>query len=245
MPKLGLIGYPLGHSFSPSYFSKKFEKEHIEGWVYDAYPIPSIEDFLQLWEKEAELLGLNVTIPYKEQVISYLDDLDESAEGVGAVNTIKKINNKLIGFNTDVFGFKHSLLLMLDEELPKKALILGTGGASKAVAEALRQLNISFDFVSRSHKKAKYTYPQLDEEIIKEHHLIINTTPLGTHPNTHECPDIPYQHMNPQHFLYDLVYNPAKTLFLERGEQQGTKTQNGLDMLHLQAEKAWSIWTAS
>ena len=245
MKTYGLIGYPLEHSFSQRYFTEKFEKEDINA-RYLNFPISSIEDFPELFTHHPYLAGLNVTIPYKEQVFKYLDDINPVAEKIGAVNVIKitwnNLNYKLKGYNSDIVGFRASLfpLLTIDH---KKALVLGTGGASKAVAEALNLLNIDFKYVSRSPKGSGIiAYEDLNEEIVAEYKLIINTTPLGMYPNVDNCPDIPYDAITPGHLLYDLVYNPEETLFLKKGREKGAKTKNGLEMLYLQAEEAWRIW---
>ncbi len=243
MPKLGLIGFPLSHSFSPSYFKEKFEKGKILNWEYKAYPLETIDDLNPLLKNDPQLIGLNVTIPYKEKVIPFLDDIDEAAAAIGAVNTILKIKGKLKGFNTDIYGFKKSLVDFLGNKKVNKALILGTGGAAKAVEYVLQELEIESKFVSRNQKDSMFTYEDIDPQLIKKYPLIINTTPLGTYPNVNDAPELPYAALTTQHFLYDLVYNPSKTLFLSKGELQGTKTINGLQMLHLQAEKAWEIWT--
>ena len=245
MKTYGLIGYPLEHSFSQRYFTEKFAKEKINA-RYLNFPVPSIDDFPELFTHHPYLAGLNVTIPYKQQVMPYLDEIDPVAENIGAVNVIriswKNKDYRLKGFNSDLTGFKKSLfpLLTIDH---KKALVLGTGGASKAVVEALRQLNISFRYVSRHPgDEGTLSYGQLTPGIISEHKLIINTTPLGMYPETDACPDIPYSSLTPGHLLFDLVYNPEMTLFLKRGKEKGAKIKNGLEMLHLQAEEAWRIW---
>ncbi len=245
MKTYGLIGYPLEHSFSQKYFTEKFEKEGINA-RYLNFPISSMDDFPELFTHHPYLAGLNVTIPYKEQVFRFLDEVDPVAEKIGAVNVIKitwdNLNYTLKGYNSDITGFKKSIfpLLTIDH---KKALVLGTGGASKAVVAALEQLNIDFRFVSRTPKDDNtLTYEQLNADIISEHKLIINTTPLGMYPKTDSCPDIPYEALTQEHLLYDLVYNPEETLFLKKGKEKGAKTKNGLEMLHLQAEEAWRIW---
>jgi shikimate dehydrogenase len=244
--QFGLIGYPLSHSFSKRFFTKKFEKENIEGCHYELFPLDTIETFLELIKSHPNLVGLNVTIPYKKAILDYLDEIDEEAEKVGAVNTISIKNGKLKGYNTDVYGFEISLLNLLKEkkeELPNiSALILGTGGAAQAVAYVLKKLSINFQYVSRRKRKNILSYSELDEFLIKKHDLIINTTPLGMSPNQESCPDIPYPFLTSRHFLYDLVYNPEKTLFLRKGASKNARTSNGLEMLILQAEKAWEIW---
>lgn len=243
---LGLIGYPLSHSFSKGYFSQKFKKELISGFFYESFPIESIELFPLLWERLPNLKGLNVTIPYKEQVLPFLEELDEAAEKIGAVNTIKRMpDGKLKGYNTDIIGFEQSLLekaaasgLQLN-----KALVLGSGGAAKAVYFVLEKLGIDYKVVSRTQKKGDLLYQDITDEGIEKIDLIINTTPLGMSPNVNTFPDLPYEAMSVNMLLYDLVYNPEKTLFMQKGENSGAKTINGLQMLHLQAEAAWKIWT--
>ena len=237
----GLIGYPLSHSFSKRYFTEKFTNEQKAGHFYELFPLEKIEALPDLLKRLPQLKGLNVTIPYKEMVIPFLDEIDAAAKSIGAVNTIKILNGKLKGFNTDVYGFEKSLLNISEEALPKQALILGTGGAAKAVAYVLNQLNISFLKVSRG-EKGDLRYSDIDASLLQSHPLIVNTTPLGMSPKTETCPDLPYQHLNEANVLYDLVYNPEKTLFLKRGTEQFCKVKNGLEMLHLQAEKAWEIW---
>jgi shikimate dehydrogenase len=239
---LGLIGYPLTHSFSKKYFTKKFEKEGITNYAYELFPLKSIEEFREL-ERNEGIIGLNVTIPYKEQIVPFLDRLDESAAAIGAVNVIKIQNGEKIGFNSDYFGFKISLQRLIPENFTSKALILGTGGAAKAVQFTLEKLNIPYQLVSRDRGKG-LTYQDLNEnpDVIKENYLIINTTPLGTLPNVDEKPDIPYHLLSSAHYLHDLVYNPAETAFMRAGIQQGAKVKNGYDMLVEQANKAWEIW---
>lgn len=236
--KLGLIGYPLSHSFSPSYFAEKFKTLGIENSEYKAYSIDDIQKIDSIFDNG--VTGLNVTIPYKEQVIPFLDELSDEAYKIGAVNTIKIVDGKKIGFNTDVYGFEQSILKQLNGTQVKHALILGSGGASKAVKYTLDKLGIENQIISR--RKPYLTYQELDEEIIKNHKLIVNTTPLGMYPNIDDCPDIPYVGLSAEHFLYDLVYNPEKTLFLKQGEIAKTSIKNGNDMLVLQAEKSWQIW---
>ncbi len=238
--QLGLIGYPLSHSFSKKYFAEKFEQEGIEGWHYDLFPLDNIDKLPLLLEQEPTLVGLNVTIPYKEAVIPYLDKIDESA-AFGAVNTIKIEDGKLTGFNTDVYGFEHSLIPFL-KPYHKQALILGTGGAAKAVASVLNKLNIAHQYVSRTPSNQQLSYDNLNKNIIESHLLIINTTPLGMQPNIKSFPKLAYKYITSRHVLYDLVYNPEKTIFLNQGKYYGADIKNGLEMLYLQAERAWSIW---
>lgn len=247
MRKFGLIGYPLSHSFSKKYFTEKFEREGIAGAAYELYPIESIEQLPDLLKHEPELVGLNVTIPYKQQVIPFLNDLDPKAEAIGAVNTIVINEGKLKGYNTDYHGFKDSLVKFVGANpMPPKALILGTGGASKAVKAALEDLGVAFQFVSRKSATDQLTYEDLTStpQHVNTSTLIINTTPLGMSPKTEELPDLPYQLITPDHFLYDLVYNPLVTAYMQKGIDQGCWVKNGLEMLHGQAEKAWEIWNA-
>ena len=251
---LGLIGFPLSHSFSKGYFERKFDREGINNYRYELFPLSTIESFHQLFEQNRSIVGLNVTIPYKELVIPYLDELSPEARTIGAVNTIKRVNEKLKGYNTDVFGFEKSLLAFLglqssDIELSSaktqlQALVLGSGGAAKAVGYVLKKIHIPYLIVSRKAGKADLTYEDMNKRIIEDHQLIINTTPLGMFPDTDAAPSLPYQFLNSTHFLYDLVYNPEKTVFLNHGFHQASQIKNGLDMLHLQAEKAWDIWTS-
>ena len=236
--KLGLIGFPLGHTFSPTYFSNKFQELGISKSEYLAYPLERIQLVEEIFNKGID--GLNVTIPYKEQVIPYLDELSDEAFEINAVNTIYIKNGRKIGYNTDAYGFEMSLKNLLGSTKVENALILGSGGASKAIKFVLKKLNINYQIVSRSDQYL--TYSALSDDIIDQHRLIINTTPLGMYPNAEECPDIPYSALTVKHFLYDLVYNPEKTLFLKKGELQGCSIKNGFEMLVLQAEKSWEIW---
>ncbi|MCO5249256.1 MAG: shikimate dehydrogenase [Chitinophagales bacterium] len=238
--KLGLIGYPLGHSFSKGYFAEKFQKEQIEHHRYDTYPIEKIELVKDLLKTE-NLYGLNVTIPYKEVVIPFLDGLDKTAQEIGAVNTIKIREGKTIGYNTDCYGFEMSFKPLL-KNYHKKALVLGTGGASKAVAYTLQNLEIEYRYVSRKPAKNVWTYIDITEDILQEYNIIINTTPLGMHPGIDSKPDLPYHALNEKNYLFDLVYNPAVTAFLQKGLNVDATVKNGLEMLHFQAEKAWEIW---
>ena len=238
MKKFGLIGYPLGHSFSPGYFKDKFTKESIDWATYKAYPLTEIGELQDLFEKGVH--GLNVTIPYKEAVIPFLTSLDPISSEIGAVNTILVKEGERIGYNTDVYGFETSLKGVLNGHVPSGALILGSGGASKAVIFVLRSMGIQTKIVSRS--KGDLSYDEIDEEVLHEHPLIVNTTPLGMAPNLDASPLIPYDHLTADHILFDLIYNPEKTIFLNRGEEQGCTIKNGLEMLILQAEKSWEIW---
>lgn len=239
----GLIGYPLGHSFSARYFSNKFKAEGIEDAEYRLFELPDISKLPELWKEQPNLLGLNVTIPHKEAVIPYLQRLDASAAEIGAVNTIKReADNSLTGYNTDYIGFKQSLLSWLPEEHGLKALVLGTGGAAKAVSVALKHLQIPYRFVSREPREMSLSYAQLTADVLSENRLIINTTPLGMQPAIETKPNLPYQLLGPQHWLYDLVYNPENTAFMQEGKSRGAQVKNGLEMLHAQAEAAWAIW---
>ena len=243
MKQFGLIGYPLGHSFSKKFFSEKFQRESIEA-QYDLFELESIAEFVTLKENDA-LNGLNVTIPYKEQVIPYLDELDQTAAQIGAVNVIKFIRAngelKLKGFNSDAIGFENSLNPYL-KPYHTKALILGTGGASKAIDYTLRKLGIETTFVTRKPKSGMITYEELSETVLNDNLLIINASPVGTFPHSDECPAIPYQFLTDKHLLFDVVYNPTETLFLKKGWERGAKGLNGQSMLIGQAEAAWKIW---
>lgn len=242
----GLIGYPLGHSFSQDFFNKKFEAENIDA-KYVNFEIPSIEEFPELLLANTYLRGLNVTIPYKEKVIPYLDELDEEAAKVGAVNVIRIIRNAkgeiqaLKGYNSDIIGFHDSILSML-KPYHKKALILGTGGAAKAVQYVLNKLGLETKCVSRTAGPGKLSYAELTPAIMDEYKVIVNTTPLGMFPNVNKCPDIPYQCVTPEHLAYDLLYNPNTTLFMKKCAERGAATKNGLEMLLMQAFAAWNIW---
>jgi shikimate dehydrogenase len=241
MRRFGLIGKTLKHSFSKNYFTQKFREEHIKDCVYESFELQSIGELPGLLTTYPDLKGLNVTIPYKEEVISYLEERNEVVQETGACNCIKIISGKLHGFNTDVIGFKKSLQPKLKPH-HKKALILGSGGAAKAVKYALRELNIDHLIVSRRKETGDLGYEDVDDEILKQYTLIINTTPLGMYPNVNDDPPIPYEFITPQHFLFDLVYNPEKTKFLQHGEKQGAQVANGYEMLILQAEESWRIW---
>jgi len=246
MRRFGLIGYPLSHSFSKIYFTEKFEKLGLSDAQYELFPLKSIDELPQLLSKHPDLRGLNVTIPYKEQVIPFLHELDETAAAVGAVNTIL-IGEKLRGFNTDVYGFRQSIKPFLTSK-HERALILGTGGASKAVHHVLKTIGIDCGFVTRDKTKVPpgalaFHYEELNEHVMRAFKLIVNTTPLGMQPDANSFPPLPYAHLDAEHLLYDLVYNPAETEFMKRGKQNGAQVMNGLDMLRLQAEKAWEIWT--
>lgn len=248
MRLFGLIGYPLTHSFSKGYFSDKFSRENLNDCQYNNYPIENIGLLPDILTSNPDIVGLNVTIPYKEKVIPFLNDISTEAKEIGAVNTIRitRSNSMLLlkGFNTDVWGFSESLQPLLKDQ-HKSALVLGTGGASKAVKFALKRLGIAITSVSRNKSEDSLTYEELTKDIIHQHKLIINTTPLGTFPKTDKYPPIPYQYLSSQHLLYDLVYNPAVTAFLGQGLNYNCETKNGLEMLHLQAEQAWKIWNSN
>lgn len=247
MRLFGLIGYPLSHSFSKKYFTEKFKRENITDSCYELFEIPDAMEVFDLVERHPDLAGLNVTIPHKEAIIPFLDELDEPVKQIGAVNVIKVLpNGKLKGYNSDFHGFKKSLLSFLpsDCSLIEKALVLGTGGAAKAVKAVLKSLNIPYTEVSRKSEGNTLGYENLSESVIKKHKLIINTTPLGMHPKTQSFPAIPYQHITEEHYLFDLVYNPEETVFMKMGAEKGARTKNGLEMLTLQAEKAWNIWNS-
>ena len=243
MQLYGLIGYPLGHSFSKQYCTEKFEKEHIDAH-YEKFEIADIAQLGEVIQDE-QLVGLNVTIPYKEQVIPFLDELTPRAIAIGAVNVIRierKDNHVLlVGDNSDVVGFMESIRPLL-KSYHQQALILGTGGASKAVQYGLTQLGIASHFVTRHEKEGMFTYSQLTEEVMQRHTVIVNASPVGTFPHNDEFPDIPYQWIGQQHLLFDLVYNPSLTRFLEKGVGQGATIKNGLEMLEKQAVEAWNVW---
>ncbi len=244
MQKYGLIGYPLKHSFSISYFNEKFQSEGIDA-EYVNFEIPSINDLPGIIKGNPNLQGFNVTIPYKEKVISYLDEIDKTAIPIGAINVVKVIRQKgkvkLIGYNSDVIGFTRSIEPLLESH-HKKALILGTGGAAKAVYHGLKSLGVDSIYVTRQTRPDMLTYEELTPEIIAEHTIIVNCTPVGMYPQVDFCPNIPYEYLTPNHLLYDLLYNPDTTLFMKKGAAKGAVVKNGLEMLLLQAFAAWEIW---
>jgi shikimate dehydrogenase len=244
MRKFGLIGYPLGHSFSKKYFTEKFQREGIKDCIYETFPIPSIAGLPALLE-DASLCGLNVTIPYKEQVIPFLHAGNEIVQQINACNCIKIQDGKLYGYNTDVLGFEQSLAKKLKPH-HTRALILGTGGAAKAVEYEMKKRDIAYRFVSRSPQSATNDlhYDGVTEAILHTHTLLINTTPLGMFPKVDGYPPLPYEAITSQHYLFDLVYNPGKTLFLQKGEERGAAIENGHEMLIIQAEESWRIWNA-
>jgi shikimate dehydrogenase len=240
----GLIGATVTHSFSKSYFDEKFFREGFRDYHYELFPLTNIKDLESLITETKGLSGLNVTIPYKEQVINFLNEIDPVAKRIGAVNVIKFKDGKRIGFNTDSEAFRETLENWLPKEKTYNALILGTGGSSKAVQEALKKLKIKFKIASRDKEKGDYSYEDIDKDnsIITKSNLIINTTPLGMSPNTGGMPPINYELISKDHFVYDLIYNPARTMFLQKSEMRGATIKNGLEMLHVQAEKSWQIW---
>ena len=244
MDKYGLIGYPLGHSFSISYFNEKFESEGIDA-VYENFEIPQIDDVKEIIDSNPDLKGFNVTIPYKQQVLKYIKELSPEAKAIGAVNVIRiehKGNKTVLkGFNSDVIGFTKSIEPILNT-YHKKALILGTGGAAKAVQYGLQSLGIEKLFVSRTKKKNAITYEEVTADIVREYNVIVNCTPVGMYPHIDECPKLPYEAMDSHTLLYDLLYNPDETKFLRLGAERGATVKNGLEMLLLQAFVSWEIW---
>ncbi len=242
--KYGLIGYPLGHSFSRQYHNERFERENIAA-VYDNYELPDISLLPELVARETALRGLNVTIPYKQSVMTYLDAVDSVAQHIGAVNVIKieRDNNRvrMVGYNSDYTGFRNSLIPLLQPH-HRHALVLGTGGASKAVCAALHDLNIATTLVSRTQGEGRISYEELSPEVMEAHTLIVNATPLGMYPRVADCVPIPYTHITPRHLCYDVVYNPQQTAFMQRCALQGATVCNGLQMLYGQADAAWDIW---
>ena len=246
MDKYGLIGYPLGHSFSISYHNQRFADEGINA-KYVNFEIPSIDDLPEILSSNPELKGLNVTIPYKEKIMEFLDYVSPEARAIGAVNVVKVIHQGkkilLKGYNSDVIGFTQSIEPML-EDCHKKALILGTGGASKAISYGLKSLGVETVFVSRYERPGTIQYEAITPDIIKEYKIIVNCTPVGMYPKTEECPKLPYEAMDEHTILYDLIYNPDETLFMKRGAQYGAQTKNGLEMLLLQAFASWEFWNS-
>ncbi len=241
--RFGLIGRDIGYSFSRGYFTEKFHALGLTDHSYENFDLAEITDFPELIGITKDIKGFNVTIPYKEAILPYLTKIDDEAQKIGAVNTIKVEGSTLTGYNTDVYGFQKSLEPMLNET-HKNALILGTGGASKAVAYVFDKLGINYHQVSRRPKTGQLAYAGLTYDILQSHPIVVNATPLGTHPNVDEKPPLPYESLTDRHLLFDLIYNPSKTAFLKEGEQRGAAIQNGLRMLELQAEKAWELWTS-
>lgn len=243
MREFGLIGYPLGHSFSAKYFNEKFQREGIKDCSYSLFELESIEELEALFKAHPNLCGFNVTIPYKREILRYLDDLSFEARMIGAVNCVKCEGGQRVGYNTDAIGLRASLAEFLGGYLPERALVLGTGGASQAVQYILTEFGIPFDLVSRDAAKGNYTYDNLPPEVVRDSKLIINSTPVGTYPNVEEAPRLPYAYVGEEHYLFDLVYNPKVTSFLDYGMQRGAKVCNGEAMLVGQAEAAWEIWS--
>lgn len=249
MKTFGLIGHRLGYSFSRNFFTEKFKQENLTDHEYVNFELDSIDEFPGIFDQDTTICGLNCTIPYKQQIMSFLDEVDPEAAQIGAVNTVKITYNKdkrfLKGFNTDIYGFEHSLRPMLEAK-HKKALILGTGGASKAIKHLFDKLQIEYLSATIEEQcfEKEIRYHQIDEQLLKEYLIIIHATPVGTFPKVDQCPDIPYQYITSDHVCFDLVYNPEETLFLKKAKEQGAKIKNGLEMLHLQAIKAWEIWNS-
>ena len=242
MREFGLIGRNISYSFSEGYFTKKFKELGITDSKYSTFDLSDISELKELLISKPNLSGFNITIPYKQDVLAFLDELDESAKSIKAVNTVKISEGKLIGYNTDTFGFRTSIKPFFEPQ-HRKALILGTGGAAKAIAFVLEQLGVDYFYVSRNPKTEKeVSYSDLTPEAITNFPFIINCSPIGTFPNINDCPNIPYDGITSSHLLYDLVYNPEETLFLKKGKDRGATTVNGLSMLHHQAEEAWRIW---
>jgi len=248
MRKFGLIGKLLDHSWSKEYFHQKFIRENFSDCVYENFQLDDLENLRELILSDHELCGLNVTIPYKLEIMDYVDITDPVAEAVQAVNCIKITRNgniiNLTGYNTDTIAFRESLKPLLRKE-NRKALVLGTGGSSRAVCHALKDLHIEYTLVSRKEKAGAMTHAELDRRFITDHEIIINATPVGMFPNNDQYPLLPYQYITSQHLLYDLTYNPEETLFLKKGRETGAQVKNGLEMLHLQAELSWEIWNSS
>jgi shikimate dehydrogenase len=240
----GLIGSTVSHSFSKSYFDEKFFREGLRDYHYELFPLGKIQEIKNLIKDNKDLCGLNVTLPYKEQVLQFLDEIDPAAKKIGAVNVIKVQNGKLKGFNTDSDAFYETIEKWLPKDKTFQALILGSGGSSKAVRQALDKLGVKFKIVSRDKEKGDYSYEEINQhpKKITASHLIINTTPLGMHPNESALPPLDLEHLTKDHYVYDLIYNPARTQFLQKAEMRGATIKNGLEMLHVQAEKSWQIW---
>ena len=243
MKLYGLIGYPLSHSFSKQYFTEKFEKEGLADCFFEAFPITSIDAFPDVLNSHLELKGLSVTIPYKEQVLKFVDEFSPEVKFIGASNSLKITSGKIVAFNTDIIGFEASFIGPLKPH-HSKALILGTGGASKAVQYVLHQLGIPFLIVSRKENEDKQFIPynKINESTMSEYNIIINCSPVGMWPDEKNCPDIPYYLLTSDHYLFDLVYKPAETVFLQKGKEMGAVIKNGYDMLLIQAEASWEIW---
>ncbi len=243
MRRFGLLGYPLSHSFSQKYFTEKFAQLGLLDCVYENYSFADISEMKKVINTQKDLCGFNITIPHKKAVLGFLDEMNDVVKQIGACNCVSIKNGKRTGYNTDVVGFEQSLLPFLKPH-HTKALILGTGGASAAVEFVLKNRGMEVQYVSREKKTTTIGYDELDEAMMFSHHLIVNCTPLGMYPNVEDCPDIPYQFLSSQHHLYDLIYNPIETKFLEKGRLQGATMQNGQEMLVLQAEESWRIWNS-
>jgi len=243
MRRFGLLGYPLSHSFSQKYFTEKFAQLGLTDCVYENFSLPDIKEFSGVLEAKKDLCGFNVTIPYKKQVLNFLDEISPVVKTIGACNCVNIKNGKLTGYNTDVVGFEQSLKPFLKSN-HTRALVLGTGGASAAVVYVLQKLGIAVQYISRTASDTSVLYEQVDKTMLASHHLIINTTPLGMYPNENDCPALPYQYITAQHHLYDLIYNPSETKFLVSGKTKGASIQNGQEMLMLQAEESWRIWNS-
>jgi shikimate dehydrogenase len=237
----GLLGYPLSHSFSQKYFTEKFQNLGLKDIAYENFSLPSIDALQEILDKRAGLAGFNITIPYKKEVLAFLDQVSPAVAEIGACNCVRIVNGKRIGYNTDVVGFEQTLAPFLKPH-HQHALILGTGGASAAVEWVLKKRGIAYQYVSRTASATSTSYDQIDQATMESHTLVINTTPLGMYPNIDACPNLPYQFMNEQHHLFDLVYNPEETQFLAKGKAKGASIQNGWEMLILQAEESWRIW---
>ncbi|HQS56082.1 MAG: shikimate dehydrogenase [Bacteroidetes bacterium 24-39-8] len=237
----GLLGYPLSHSFSQKYFTEKFQNLGLQDAAYENFSLPNISELQAILDHREGLEGFNITIPYKKEVLAFLDHASQAVQEIGACNCVRIVNGKRFGYNTDVVGFEQTLAPFLKPH-HKKALILGTGGASAAVEWVLKKLGIEYLSVSRTASDNTITYEQIDEAMMTTHSLVINTTPLGMYPKIDACPNLPYQFINEQHHLFDLVYNPEETQFLAKGKAQGASIQNGWEMLILQAEESWRIW---
>ena len=240
MDRYGIIGFPLGHSFSRAFFTEKFQKEHIDA-EYVNFEIPSVHLLPEIVRSNPHLRGLNVTLPYKEAVIPMLDSMSDEAREIGAVNVIQVREGRLKGFNSDIIGFMGSLRPLL-KPWHQHALVLGTGGASRAIRVGLERVGLDWTYVSRTAAEGRLTYSALTPEVMEHFQVIVNCSPVGMFPKVDACPDIPYHLLSPRHLLYDLVYNPEETLFLKRGAQQGATIKNGLEMLHLQALASWEFW---
>lgn len=240
MDRYGIIGFPLGHSFSRAFFTEKFQKEHIDA-EYVNFEIPSAHLLPEIVRSNPHLRGLNVTLPYKEAVIPMLDSMSDEAREIGAVNVIQVREGRLKGFNSDIIGFMGSLRPLL-KPWHQHALVLGTGGASRAIRVGLERLGLDWTYVSRTAAEGRLTYAALTPEVMEHYQVIVNCSPVGMFPKVDACPDIPYHLLSSRHLLYDLVYNPEETLFLKRGAQQGATIKNGLEMLHLQALASWEFW---